>query len=131
MAKSKPKIISLPSTGNITLSSSHQNNIVYSNIGTSTGSFSLNSINSGYVNYTMPKSKYKLFGKDIEIDGYKDTNISMLLTHINLHGIVWYMKFKEQYTDSEVPLPEELSKELEVEIIAYKRDKHISDIISD
>ena len=72
-------------------------------------------------NFIFAKTKYKIFDKEIEVNGDRHFNISLLATLINLHGVPFYLEMQKQM----IFLPTEITNFLDKEVLSYYRDKKI------
>jgi hypothetical protein len=84
----------------------------------------------GYSQIAPQKTSYFILGREIKIEGYKDMNLAMLITNININGIEFYIEFKKQFDSSEIHINEEVTSFLENELTSYKRNKGIDKIIN-
>lgn len=73
------------------------------------------------------KSIYNILGKDVKVDGYKDTNLALILSLINTLGLDFYMEIKK----NDISLPPDIKEILEEEIVKYNRDKSIEKIVKE
>lgn len=98
-----------------------------SNIFVSTGTTI--SVTSGtnivFNTWPTPKSKYIIFEKEIEVEGYVDNGLASCISLINTLGIKFYIELKKQH----VNLPKEIEDFLEKEIVSYYRNKTIDEIM--
>ena len=93
-----------------------------------TGSYSsITTTSSTYNNSISLKSTYHILGEDVEIDAYKDSNISIIIASINILGKPYYDELIKQG----ISLPKEISKFLEKKFLILERDRKIDSIISD
>ena len=66
-------------------------------------------------------------GEDVEVDGYKDNTIVMIIATINVLGKPYYDELLKQGAI----LPSEISTFLERKFLILERDRKIDSIISD
>lgn len=92
---------------------------VYTTTSTSNGWFKI--IN------TIPKKKYNVLGKEIEVEGYQDLNLSLILSLINTLGIRFYIETKK----NSINLPTEIENILEEEVKSYSRNKTIENFLEE
>jgi hypothetical protein len=114
---------------NINGNNVHTSAIVYGLTGPNglTGSYS--SITTSGSTYTIisSKSTYHILGEDVEVDNYKDSNISIIIASINVLGKPYY----DQLLKQGISLPYEVSTFLEKKFLILERDRKIDSIISD
>lgn len=84
---------------------------------------------AGYVGYSSVsmKTKYIVLGKEIEVNGYKDSMTALYVSMINLNGKPFYDEVKKQGVD----FPKEIEDYLEKAIISWNRNEKISSILED
>jgi hypothetical protein len=75
----------------------------------------------------LAKSTYHILGEDVEVDGYKDNTIVMIIATINVLGKPYYDELLKQG----VILPSEILTFLEKKFLILERDRKIDSIISD
>lgn len=73
------------------------------------------------------KSTYHILGEDVEIEGYKDSNVASIIACINVLGKPYYDELLKQG----VSLPDKISTFLERKFLILERDRKIDSIISD
>lgn len=114
---------------NINGNNVHTSAIVYGLTGPNglTGSYSSITTTSSTYNSISLKSTYHILGEDVEIDAYKDSNISIIIASINVLGKPYYDELIKQG----ISLPKEISKFLEKKFLILERDRKIDSIISD
>lgn len=88
-----------------------------------TGSFGI----SGTYTTTTASSLYHILGEDVEVNGYKDPNVSIIIATINVLGKPYY----DQLLKQGISLPSEISTFLEKKFLILERDRKIDSIISD
>ena len=97
-------------------------------ISTSTGTSYGTITTSGSAYSTLlAKSTYHILGEDVEVDGYKDNTIVMIIATINVLGKPYYDELLKQG----VILPSEILTFLEKKFLILERDRKIDSIISD
>lgn len=74
-----------------------------------------------------PKKTYNVLGREVEIEGYQDYNLPLILSLINTLGIKFYVESKK----NDINLPVEIEKILEEELISYSRNETIEKIIKE
>ena len=94
---------------------------------TGSGSSYYTTAGSSYYSTFLPKSTYHILGEDVEVDGYKDNHIIMIIATINVLGKPYYDELLKQG----VILPSEISTFLERKFLILERDRKIDSIISD
>lgn len=94
---------------------------------TGSGSSYYTTAGSSYYNTLLAKSTYHILGEDVEVDGYKDNSIVMIIATINVLGRPYYDELLKQG----VVLPSEISTFLERRLLILERDRKIDSIISD
>lgn len=94
---------------------------------TGSGSSYYTTAGSSYYNTLLAKSTYHILGEDVEVDGYKDNSIVMIIATINVLGKPYYDELLKQG----VVLPSEISTFLERRLLILERDRKIDSIISD
>ena len=77
--------------------------------------------------YYSTKSTYHILGEDVEVDGYKDNSIVMIIATINVLGKPYYDELLKQGAI----LPGEILTFLERKFLILERDRKIDSIISD
>jgi hypothetical protein len=75
---------------------------------------------------TVSKHTYNVLGDSLDIDGYVDINVAIIITNINLNGETFYRELKKQG----VSLPSILEEFLENKFLIINRDKKIDDLIN-
>jgi hypothetical protein len=84
----------------------------------------------GYSNSISPqKTSYIILGTKIDVSGYNDMNLAMLVTNININGIEFYIELKDQLDECEANIGKEIFVFLENELVSYYRNKNINEII--
>ena len=73
------------------------------------------------------KTTYHILEEDVEVDGYKDNTIVMIIATINVLGKPYYDELLKQG----VILPSEILTFLEKKFLILERDRKIDSIISD
>jgi hypothetical protein len=94
---------------------------------TGSGSSYYTTAGSSYYSTLSTKSTYHILGEDVEVDGYKDNHIIMIIASINVLGKPYYDELLKQGTS----LPSEISTFLEKKFLILERDRKIDSIISD
>lgn len=97
----------------------------YSSTGSTTTT--LTTAGSSYYSTLSTKSTYHILGEDVEVEGYKDNSIVMIIATINVLGKPYYDELLKQG----VVLPSEISIFLENKFLILERDRKIDSIISD
>lgn len=77
------------------------------------------------MNYTMSKATYHVLGEDIEVDGYVDPNLVIIISTLNVLGKPFYDELKK----NKVTLPLDIEEYLEVKFKILERDRKIKDIL--
>jgi hypothetical protein len=85
------------------------------------------SVSGSGTTFIPPKTKYVLLSKEVEISGYHDTNIAIVISLINTIGIKYYIDLKNQGFSFGNELDEILNKE----IIIRNRNEKIKTITND
>lgn len=82
-----------------------------------------------YSLYTIQpqKTTYHILGKDIEVEGYKDATVAIIISNINILGKTYYDDIKKQG----ISLPSDIEKYLEKEFLILERDRKIDSVIND
>lgn len=96
-----------------------------SNITTSIGNGQYLVYGGSTMNYTMSKTIYHILGEDIQIDGYSDPNLVVIISTLNVLGKPFYDELKK----NNVSLPTEIEEYLEVKFKILERDRKIKDIL--
>ena len=94
---------------------------------TGSGSSYYTTVGSSYYSTLSAKSTYHILEEDVEVDGYKDNTIVMIIATINVLGKPYYDELLKQG----VVLPSEISTFLERKFLILERDRKIDSIISD
>ena len=94
---------------------------------TGSGSLYYTTAGSSYYSTFSTKSTYHILGEDVEVDGYKDNSIVMIIATINVLGKPYYDELLKQGAT----LPSEISTFLEKKFLILERDRKIDSIISD
>ena len=96
---------------------------------TTTTASSLTTSTSTLNLYTIstPKEEYHILGEDVQVVGYKDPNVSIIIATINVLGKSYYDELLKQG----ISLPHEVSNFLEKKFLILERDRKIDSIISD
>lgn len=95
-----------------------------SNITTSTLSGQYLTWGGSTINY-MNKTTYHILGEDIQIDGYSDANLAVVISTLNVLGKPFYDELKK----NNVSLPTEIEEYLELKFKILERDRKIKDIL--
>jgi len=77
------------------------------------------------MNYTMSKTTYHILGEDIQIDGYNDPHLAVIISTLNVLGKPFYDELKK----NNVSLPTEIEEYLELKFKILERDRKIKDIL--
>ena len=93
----------------------------------STGTISTSTGIGSVYSTLLAKSTYHILGEDVEVDGYKDNTIVMIIATINVLGKPYYDELLKQG----VILPSEILTFLEKNFLILERDRKIDSIISD
>jgi len=96
-----------------------------SNITTSTTNGQYLVYGGSTINYTMNKTTYHILGEDIQIDGYSDPNLAVVISTLNVLGKPFYDELKK----NNVSLPTEIEEYLELKFKILERDRKIKDIL--
>jgi len=94
---------------------------------TGSGSSYYTTAGSSYYSTLSAKSTYHILEEDVEVDGYKDNTIVMIIATINVLGKPYYDELLKQGAI----LPSEISTFLERKFLILERDRKIDSIISD
>jgi len=94
---------------------------------TGSGSSYYTTAGSSYYSTISMKSTYHILGEDVEIEGYKDSNVASIIACINVLGKPYY----DQLLKQGVSLPDKISTFLERKFLILERDRKIDSIISD
>lgn len=97
------------------ISSASNTNVTISN---STGNF------VGY-SAQLQKTTYHILGEDLEVEGWVDASVAMIIATINVLGKQYYDELKKQ----QVSLPKEIEKFLKNKFIVLERDRKIDEVI--
>lgn len=118
-----------PTFGTPSISSSVGNSGI---IISGTNSSITTSTNNGYItlggstmNYTMSKATYHVLGEDIEVDGYADPNLAIIISTLNVLGKPFY----DELGKNNITLPLVIEEYLEVKFKILERDRKIKDIL--
>ena len=113
-------------SGSATISGNISTNTFNVSNTTTTVGTTLINVSSG-TSYTISqnKVKYNVLGKEIEVEGYRNFEISLCLALINTNGIEFYLELKKQ----EITFPNEIGELLEAEIVSHFRNKKIDSVI--
>jgi hypothetical protein len=113
---------------NINGNNVHTSAIVYGLTGSNglTGSYSSTTTSGSTYTIISSKSTYHILGEDVEVDDYKDSNISIVIASINVLGKPYYDELIKQG----ISLPKEISKFLEKKFLILERDRKIDSIIN-
>jgi len=76
------------------------------------------------INY-MNKTTYHVLGEDIQVDGYSDPNLAVVISTLNVLGKPFYDELKK----NNVSLPTGIEEYLEVKFKILERDRKIKDIL--
>ena len=105
------------------------NNIHTSAIGL-TGSFGISgtyttTTASSLTIISTSKAEYHILGEDVQVEGYKDPNVSTIIATISVLGKPYYDELLKQG----ISLPYEVSTFLEKKFLILERDRKINTII--
>lgn len=89
-------------------------------------STTLSYTNGGLIFQGGNKTTYHVLGEDIEVDGYTDTNIAVIISTLNILGKPFYDQLKK----NNICLPSKIEKYLEVKFRLLERDRKIKDILN-
>jgi len=76
------------------------------------------------INYTN-KTTYHVLGEDVQVEGYGDPNLSVVISTLNVLGKPFYDQLKK----NNISLPTEIEEYLEVKLKILERDRKIKDIL--
>ena len=107
------------SSGTLTISGTN------SNITTSIGNSQYLVYGGSTMNYTMSKTTYHVLGEDIEVDGYGDSHLAVIISTLNVLGKPFYDELKK----NNVSLPTEIEEYLELKFKILERDRKIKEIL--
>lgn len=97
----------------------------------SSGTWSTTTITSGgsYSYYTIAPARtiYHILGEDVEVEGYRDVTVSMLIATINILGKPYYDELKKQ----RIYLQKDIEDFLDKKFIILERDRKIESVIND
>lgn len=97
-----------------------------SSITTSTGNGQYLVYGGSTINYTISsKTTYHILGEDIQIDGYNDPHLAVIISTLNVLGKPFYDELKK----NNVSLPTEIEEYLELKFKILERDRKIKDIL--
>ena len=77
------------------------------------------------ISYTMNKITYHVLGEDIQVDGYGDPNLAVVISTLNVLGKPFYDELKK----NNITLPTEIEEYLELKFKILERDRKIKDIL--
>lgn len=77
-------------------------------------------------NISPTKSSYHILGEDVEVDGYKDSYISLIIATINVLGKPYYDELNKQ----NINLPKEIVSYFDNKFIILERDRKIDSVIN-
>jgi len=98
---------------------------VSTTLGTSAGTV-LSYANGGLIFQGGNKTTYNILGEDIEVDGYTDTNVAVIISTLNILGKPFY----DQLKINNICLPSKIEEYLEVKFKILERDRKIKDILN-
>lgn len=95
----------------------------------SAGTLTVSGASNSYLTYTIQpqKTTYHILGKDIEVEGYKDYTVAMIISTINVLGKSYYDEIKKQ----RISLPNDIEEYLDKEFLILERDRKIDSVIND
>jgi hypothetical protein len=97
-----------------------------SNITTSTGNGQYLIYGGNTMNYTISsKTTYHILGEDIQIDGYSDPNLAVIISTLNVLGKPFYDELKK----NNITLHKDIEEYLELKFKILERDRKIKDIL--
>jgi hypothetical protein len=77
------------------------------------------------MNYSVNKTTYHVLGEDVQVEGYGDPNLSVVISTLNVLGKPFYDQLKK----NNISLPTEIEEYLEVKLKILERDRKIKDIL--
>ena len=96
-----------------------------SNTATLNTTVTINGNSQSYFTYTTPTVQYQVLGKTIDVEGFTDVNVAMLVSLINVLGIQYYVELCK----NNITFPVRIQEFLETELVRLKRDNIINKII--
>lgn len=82
-------------------------------------------IYSGRTNYTIQKATYHILGEDVEVEGYTDGNLAVIISTLNVLGKPFYDELKK----NNITLPSDIEDYLEFKFKILERDRKINDVL--
>jgi len=124
--------IGTPVFGTPSISSSVGNSGIISISGTNS-SITTSTLSSGQyltwggstMNYSVNKTTYHVLGEDIEVDGYGDSHLAVVISTLNVLGKPFYDELKK----NNITLQKEIEEYLEVKFKILERDRKIKEIL--
>lgn len=124
--------IGAPVFGTPSISSSVGNSGIISISGTNS-SITTSTLSSGQyltwggstMNYSVNKTTYHVLGEDIEVDGYGDSHLAVVISTLNVLGKPFYDELKK----NNITLQKEIEEYLEVKFKILERDRKIKEIL--
>lgn len=77
------------------------------------------------INYTLQKATYHILGEDVEVEGYTDGNLAIIISTLNVLGKPFYDELKK----NKISFPEEIEEYLELKFKILERDRKINDVL--
>lgn len=78
------------------------------------------------INYTLQKATYHVLGEDVQVEGYADGNLAVIISTLNVLGKPFYDELKK----NKISLPQEIEDYLEVKFQILERDRKINDLLN-
>jgi hypothetical protein len=124
--------IGAPVFGTPSISSSVGNSGIISISGTNS-SITTSTLSSGQyltwggstMNYSVNKTTYHVLGEDIEVEGYGDSHLAVVISTLNVLGKPFYDELKK----NNITLQKEIEEYLEVKFKILERDRKIKEIL--
>lgn len=124
--------IGTPVFGTPSISSSVGNSGIISISGTNS-SITTSTLSSGQyltwggstMNYSVNKTTYHVLGEDIEVEGYGDSHLAVVISTLNVLGKPFYDELKK----NNLTLPSEIEEYLEIKFKILERDRKIKEIL--
>lgn len=77
------------------------------------------------INYSVEKTTFHVLGEDIEVSGFCDENLAVVISTLNVLGKPFY----DEAIKNGIVFPDEIEKFLQYKLKVVERDRKINDLL--
>lgn len=77
------------------------------------------------MNISIQKATYHVLGEDVEVEGYVDANLAVMISTLNVLGKPFYDELKK----NNISLPDEIEEYLKLKFKILERDRKINEVL--